>query len=230
MEEKLVNTVKKDSNLSGVDLATSLSLLISTMYLCGYLYHAGYLGGYKIIEGHFELTVEGYLLKFFLLFIQLFSEILKFTGLYEILAVSGFILMYGFFLYGVHAARFVIKAWIQCIKERLFRGKKLDWLGMPLTFTGVVVGVPLLVMGILAFIVLIILSSYSVGSHRAAEDIKSFIPCNSAGAKCTKVFSGVEMVAEGFVIEVSDRAVAIYDGTKAIVLENQNLRFETQPK
>lgn len=230
MEEKLGNTIKRDSNLSGVDLAAFLSFLVSMMYLCGYLYHAGYLGGYKIIDGHFELTVEGYLLKFFLLFIQFFAEILKFTGLSEILVVSGFILMYGFFLYGVHAARFVIKARIQRIKERFFRGKKLGWLGVPLTFTGIVVGVPLFALGFFAVVIVIILSSYSVGSHRAAEDIQSFIPCNSAGAKCTKVFSGLEMIAEGTVIEVSDRAVAIYDGTKAIVLENQNLRFETQPK
>lgn len=230
MEEKLDNTTKKKLNLSGVDLATFLSLLISTMYLCGYLYHAGYLAGYKIVEGHFELTVEGYLLKFFLLFIQLFSEILKFTGLFEILAASGFVLMYGVFLYGVHSARSAIKAWILRIKKYVFRGKKLEWLELPLTLTGVVVGGPLLVMGILALITLTILSSYSVGSHRAAEDIESFIPCNSDGAKCTKVFSGLQMVAEGSVIEVSDRAVAIYDGTKAIVLDNQNLRFETQPK
>jgi hypothetical protein len=221
---------KKKFNVSGAQLAASLSFVIPFMYLCGYLYQLGRLDKFRISERHFELSFEGYLIQFFLYFVQLFSEILKFTDLSKILAVSGFILMYGFFLYGIHAARDIIREKASMIKRKLVKDRKLTWLAFPVTFTGIVIGAPLFVLFVFSFVILIVLKSYSVGFDRASQEIETFIPCESPNAKCTKVYSGTQILAEGLIIEVSDKAIAIYDGEKTLVLENQNLRIETLPR
>ncbi|CAM5223045.1 hypothetical protein [Alishewanella longhuensis] len=219
---------KSVSKFAMSNVISLLTFIIPLMYLCGYLYHAGYLDQYGINNDYFDLSFEAYLIKFFLFFIHAFSEMLRITKDASMaFAVVAFVFLYSVLLYGMHVMRRQVESWKRRLRVKYNSKKHLGWIAIPTLFTAAVVGAPLALIGVSTIAIVGILSSYSVGSDRAGKEVSSFIMCNLPESRCTKVLSDTRLVAEGRVITVSNKNLALFDGQKVIILENDNLRVET---
>ncbi|MEE2024175.1 hypothetical protein [Alkalimonas mucilaginosa] len=144
------------------------------------------------------------------------------------MAAGVFVFLYGFILYGMYELSFQVVSWKKRLKEK-YRGKEhFGWIMVPTLIAGVGVGVPLVFISIISFAVLVVLNSYTVGANRAADEIKAFVQCDHPEARCTRIFSGTDLIAEGKIVTVSAKSLAVFDGHRVLILDHDNLRVETE--
>jgi len=194
-------------------LASVIPIFSGAAYLTGLTYHNAYLYKFGIPENLLGKTAANYFLYAYQAVAESGLRMISITGV----AVIGLIIFAIYFWQIIGWLEQVLSQsrWMQKLHEKVRSKPKLRILGK-------VVIVPVIVMmsSYLFFVVFFVflapqIIGHQAGVHRAEEDLLKF---NRGCEKnigipplCNEIYDGVQPIANGFVVESSEKYVAIYE-------------------
>lgn len=214
-------------------LAALISLSIPVLYLIGHLYYEGYLNAYNQSIDTLSLPIESILLKSFYvisgLILHIFNSVIN--NLLVIFLIGVGVFLYAMFLIFLANRAEKIKNTFESKKEGFKQSKYFHYGLLPTVVAFFGVG-SLLFFALFIFLIFgIFWSSHSYGKKLAEEEIREFQNCG-VGNKyiCSQIIESSGTKTKGLVIASSDKFIGIYTGEKVVLISNQNLKIETQPK
>jgi len=220
MEEN--QSIKGLTSILGV-----MTISIPILYLLGYFYHVGYLEKYNLSISIFGENIEGHLVNAFMFFTQAFVVVSKLIeeNPYSIAIFFILIWIYGFFLVIASKKKESFAEWFQSFSN----WKYFEYIFIPFVLAVASVGIPSVLLTVVASAILGVLFSFSVGNQVAQNEIDAFSSCDIS-RRCIVVQQDNRKKITGKIIASSNEYLALYDGVKVIVIPNEKLKFETQPK
>lgn len=199
-------------------VALTLSLAAPIAALVGYFFLHGYLSAFGLNAGFFPRSFQEHVLGSFTALIHLVGLLQQSLGLKNMMAwvaLGVALLVYMKFLdvFSYYIKRLI--AWVRpLVKDRNLKG-----VGQRVAQLAVFVGLPGLCFIILLLAILPSLGAFLVGKGAAKDTIREFPGCNDPQPyKCAKLYDNGTLIAEGLIIEASDKLVAIYDNSTARLL------------
>ena len=212
------------------------SLLTATAYLTGVAFQEANLSTLKIPYGLFPKSSPDYFILAFRAVIELFpsefSSPLKNIGA-AIAIVAGLFMISAINIFGEFLGK---SARMKDFQERARTNKLLNFIGKLLFAPAI--GLMVLFYVPTAFIILMtipVVVGLSGGAKAAQSEIASYeggcAKPKGKGVHCTQIIEGTTPVATGFIIDMSDKYVAIYvDGeAKAIPIKDRDFLPYTPP-
>jgi hypothetical protein len=213
--------------LVGIGLAAAIPILTGTAYLVGMAYHSAYLRAFRLPQLLTKTTAD-----YFLYAYEAFT-----SSLLRLVGSAGVVLLSMIFLWIVVwrvcnsvGRRIEVSSWSQRQRERLSVAPAArafaDTVILP--FLCCLLG-GYLVIGLLVALILPAYIGERAGQIRAEEDIAIFQKgCikGSAGSKfCNEIREGDKLVYRGFVIDGSEKYVAIYENGVARLIPVEGKHF-----
>lgn len=215
------------------NIAAVISLLVPLLYIIGHLYLEGYLSVYNQSVDSLSLPFESILMKSFYVTSGAVINLLEaaFGSFKSLLICGGFLFLYSAVLMYLEKHSDSVKKKI-AEKKHYFRDSRLfRYAFLPTVVALLAVGIPVFVAAVLFVFFAFIWSSHSYGAKFAKEEIADFAYCNEEQkAVCTTVHEPGGQSTQGVLIASTDKYVALYTGQKVVLISNQNLKIETQPK
>lgn len=224
-----------DSFIRAIGIPTIVgSTLTAGAYLTGLAYHQAYLAQFKVIEGLFPKSSSEYFLYAFQAAIELLPAglVVAGTDLRIPAILFGTVL---FVMLIAKASKALEKSErLKHLQLKARQNKKFQLFGEFLALPAITVAATFYVVLALTFILILpaILGGIS-GKHAAENEMKRFAKgCKSIKgsiAFCTRILDGETTVAQGFIIQSSDRYVALIEDGKSRVIpikEREFLPFE----
>ncbi|RZF79137.1 hypothetical protein EXT46_14670 [Pseudoalteromonas sp. CO325X] len=215
------------------NIAAVVSLSVPLLYIIGHLYFQGYLSVYNQSVDSLSLPFESILMKSFYVTSGAVINLLEaaFGSFKSLLIWGGFLFLYSAVLMYLEKHSDSVKKKI-AEKKQHFRGSRLfRYAFLPTVVALLAVGIPVFVAAVLFVLFAFIWSSHSYGAKFAKEEIADFAYCNAEQkAVCTTVHEPSGQSTQGVLIASTDKFVALYTGQKVVLISNQNLKIETQPK
>lgn len=215
------------------NIAAVVSLSVPLLYIIGHLYFQGYLSVYNQSVDSLSLPFESILMKsFYVLSGSLFHLVSLIIGnIRYVLLCAGAMFLYVLVIVFLSNRYEKIEIEVQKRKVGLKESKIFNYGFIPTAVAIFSVGAPVFLLVLIASIFMLIWSSYSYGSKLAKEEIADFAYCKKVQkAVCTTVVESTGNSTTGVLIASTDKFVALYTGQKVVLISNQNLKIETQPK
>ncbi|WP_022946051.1 hypothetical protein [Pseudoalteromonas ruthenica] len=226
---------EKDSrhffNLTNVAAVVSIS--VPFLYIIGHLYFQGYLSVYNQSVDSLSLPFESILMKsFYVVSGSLFHLVGLIIGnIWHVLLCAGAMFLYVLVIVFLSNRYEKIETEVQKRKIGLKESKIFNYGFIPTAVAIFSVGAPIFLLVLIASIFMLIWSSHSYGAKLAKEEIEDFAYCKEGQkAVCTIVVESSGNSTTGVLIASTDKYVALYTGQKVVLISNQNLKIETQPK
>jgi hypothetical protein len=219
------NTVSRIAKVIGWLSAISIPVL----YLIGYLFHMGNLHMYGLPIENFPQSIEQYLVNSFFAIVSQYMKLLALTNNIQLL-VGFAIFLFLFWFLMVLDYRFNEKfaGNISRLKGKVRGYKHFDLAFIPPILTTVLFGALAVLISIPTLGILMVLSGYESGKEMAIRDMRSFVSCSLADSSCsTVVLDGKSF--EGLIVAMSEKYLAIYDGTSTHVIPTDRLMITTKP-
>lgn len=205
-------------------LALLLSLSAPIAALIGYFYQQGYLAAFDLSHGLFPQNFQDLVLTAFeaLLYTFLFiNESFGWSGILIWIGIVGLCIAYVAFLGWLSKAtsKGALPEKAKPILSKIH--KIIPWI------QGFIISaaIPGFVMAFLLLLILPSVLSYSIGSKAAKQDISTFGNCEVAKRQCVKLYESGTFVAEGYIIQASDKLIALHRGghTKVYQLKPESV-------
>ncbi|WP_462152314.1 hypothetical protein [Pseudoalteromonas xiamenensis] len=215
------------------NIAAIVSLSVPLLYIVGHLYFQGYLSVYNQSVDSLSLPFESILMKsFYVVSGSMFHLVKLIIGnIWYVLFFAGAMFLYGLLIVFLSYRYEKVEAAVQKRKMLLKESKIFNYGFIPTAVAIFSVGAPIFLLVLIVSVLMLIWSSYSYGAKLAKEEIADFAYCKEGQkAVCTTVVESNGNSTTGVLIASTDKYVALYTGQKVVLISNQNLKIETQPK
>ena len=208
-----------------------MTISVPILYVIGYFYHRGYLEGYGINYDLFPRNIQQHLVDAFIAFMMALTKILELieNSFYKLFLLAIPFSFVGVLVVFTHKHDKKFKKALDSLVAR----KYFDYISMPLSMGVIGIIVPYLIISVLAFIMMIPIISFYGGMKVANDEINKFKPCiinkNNENNSCAHIYKKGKLIALGTIISATDKKMALYNGSKIIILEN-NDRYEIYRK
>ena len=106
--------------------------------------------------------------------------------------------------------------------------KNLDLTVFPVVLGAFSVLIPFTILSLMAFLILGLFSGYTVGQDVAQRELQVF-SCKPS-SRCMRLFKDGVQLAEGRVVDISDKFIGIYTEDGAQLIPNSGITFKNHPR